>query len=286
MADDNKSPSIDEVKDAKPTQTAPDSSESGKAQDESTEAPSQLPEKFKGKSADEIVKAYVELEKKLGEQSKTVEESRKLKEETDTMLRAIWSNPDLYRQVEEGINKYISGETLPDTKKPSKKDGGEEAKNDVITSQISDMRRAQENRILNEFFTKFGYNNLPQDKRQEKNKTLVLSLAEMIDPGGKKPLKQILSEVSLDKLPKYLENAHFLANKEDLIEQGKTSALISAEENRAASIGSFSATSNVGKSDSVSLTKREREVAQKMGISDEDYAKQKLAMAKEAEQFE
>jgi len=251
-----------------------------------TEAPLKLPEKLKGKSAEEITKMYLEAEKKIGEQSTSVSEARKLKEQTDVMLKAIWSNPDLYRQVESGINAYLSGEKLPDTRKKTKpKEGGEEAKGTEMSPEVADIRKASENRILGEFRKELGYDNLkPKDGQEKFTKTAVV-LAELLDPSGKKSVKEIVAGISLDRLPKYLRYAHRIAHSADAVEQAKRSALASAEENKAASIGSFPASS--GKAEGkIQLTNRERETASKMGISEEDYAKNKALIAKDNKKYE
>ncbi|MFA6069758.1 MAG: hypothetical protein WC810_14340 [Janthinobacterium sp.] len=258
-------------------------------QGSNAEAPiSQLPEKFKGKSGEEIAKAYLELESKMGEQSKTVEEASRLKDQTDTLLRAIWSDPDLYRQVEAGVKKYASGESLPsrDIPKGSDKAGGEGAKDEKNdhAPQIKDLRMAEENRVLDDFFTKYGYKGLTEKDRKESYQRLVVSLAETYDPGGKKPIQQILSEIPLAKLPRYLENAHFLGNKDQIIDRAKRSALISTEENNAASIGSFSSGSP-DRSSTVTLTQKEREIAGKLGISEDKYLKRKIETAKDASRY-
>lgn len=257
---------------------APESSSSGKAQEGSTEAP------LKFKSHEEAERSYKELERKLGEHSKEVEEARKLKDQTEVMLKAIWSDPDTYRQVESAINKFVSGEELPDTRKPDKK-GGEGAKGTSVSPEMADLRKAEENRILGEFNRELGYDSLPDKERQEKFTQTAVVLAELLDPSGKKSVKEIVNSISLDKLPKYLRYAHRVAHTQEIAEQAKRSALISNEENRAASIGSFAASS--GKTGSgVTLTNREREVARKMHISEEDYLKQKVKIQSELKEQE
>ena len=258
----------------------------GPATKVSTEAPLNLPEKLKGKSGEEITKMYLELERKAGEQSATVSEAKELKKQTDTLLRAIWSNPELYRQVEHGINTYLSGEGVPDTRgKPSKPDGGEEAAGTGVSPEVADLRKATENRILDEFRSEYGYNNLPEKENQEKFTKTAVVLAEILDPSGKKSVAQIVKGIPLNQLPKYLRYAHRIAHFDNIGEQAKRSALASVEENRAAAIGSFPASSGQAKG-SIQLSEREREVARKMGISEEDYAKQKMAISAENRRFE
>ena len=276
----------DSLKD-KELKTDPDiSGGAGESGTKPTEAPLNLPEKFNGKSAEEIAKSYIELEKKLGDQSNTIEEGKKFQAQMDTVLQAIWADPDLYRKVENGVKKFTSGETIPETRKVEEpKKGDEEPKGAEVNPQISDLRVAQENQILKDFQSKYGYSNLSDKERKDSFTRLALALAELVDPSGSKPIKKILSEIPLAKLPRYLENAHFIANKEQVVAQAKRSALLSQQENEAGSIGSFAASS--GKTEpSVTLTSREREVAQKMGISEEAYAKRKGQIQSEASRFE
>jgi hypothetical protein len=272
MAEEKKVPPANEAD--KGTQQDPVSGDAGQSDEKATEASYQLPEKFKGKSPDEIAKAYVELEGKLGEQSKTVEEAKKAQEQVDTLLRAIWSDPDLYRKVEDGVRKYTSGESLPESRTPDIKDKNDEgAKKSESDPNVSEIRAAQENQILEKFFTDYGYKGQEEKAKKESYNRLALALANLRDPGGKKPIRQVLSEIPLSQLPQFLENAHFIANKGQIVDQAKRSALASKEENEAATIGSFASSGK--KSEGVTLSNREREVARKMGISEEAYAKRR-----------
>lgn len=286
MADDEKTPPAQDAEKGE-EKTSPASEGAGQDEVKTPEAPYQLPEKFKGKTPDQIAKAYVDLEKKLGEQSTTVKEAKKIQEQTDTLLRAIWANPDLYRQVETGIKEYTEGKQLPDTrlKKPSDlKKGGEEAPEQEVPDDLSDLKRAEENRVLDEFFTKFGYKNLSDKERKDAYARVAMSIAELVDPAGKRPIREILSSIPISKLPKYLENAHFIANKGQLVESAKRSALLDQRSNEEASIGSFAASSGKSKV-GVPLSNREREIAQKLGVSEDEYAKRKGDIEKEAKRF-
>lgn len=279
MSDSNKAPAdADKAK-------APDQTEGTGQAKISSEAPYQLPEKFKGQTAEQIAKSYIELEGKMGDQSKTVEEANKLKSDMSVLMGAIYANPDLYRQVQEGINKYVSGETIPEARKTESPKGDEEAKK-VESSQISDLRTSQENQILDDFYSRFGYKNLPANERAESLRRLAVSLAELVDPSGNKPVKQILAEIPLSRLPRFLENAHFVANKENIIKQRVHSASLDKETNESATIGSFAASTGQGASEGVKLTNQERYTARKLGISEEVYAKRKSQIAEEAKRFE
>ena len=246
------------------------------------EAPYNLPEKFKGKSPDEIAQAYVELEKKLGEQSSTIEEANRLKEQTSTLISAIYADPDTYKVVEQSIKRYASGEAIPERKKHQKTKGDEAPKAEKVDPIVSDLRTNEENRVLNEFFTKYGYTTLDEKTRKDAYAKIATTLAEIVDPGGKRPLKDIMSSIPVAKLGRYLENAHFIANKDSILRQAKDSAVISQSENESGAIGSF-ASSSKSREPSVTLTNQEREVARKMGISEEKYVKRKAQILKDSE---
>jgi len=241
-----------------------------------------LPEKFKGKSPEQIVEAYLNLEKQMGDQSKTVEEAKVLREQTDTLVRAIWFDPDLYRQVEAGVKKYTSGKSLPNREVPKK---GDDSPKSEVNPIISDLRTNEENRVLNDFFGKYGYNTLDEKSRKDAYAKLSTTVAELVDPSGKKSIKEIFASIPVTRLRSYLENAHFIANKDNIVQQAKLSGSLAREENESGAIGSFAASNKRG-SESVTLTASEREVASKMGISEEKYAKRKAQMLKDNERYE
>ncbi len=269
--------------DADKGKTTPPVPNGGDGQGGKTVEPLNLPEKFKGKSPDEIAKAYIELESKMGEQSKTVEEANKLKEQTDTLLRAIWADPDLYRKVEEGVKKFVGGGKLPEDPNKNPLDKGNEEV-DKPNPQLNELRVAEESRVLNEFFSKYGYTTLDEKTRKEAYTRLSLGLADMVDPGGNRPIKEILSTIPLTKLPRYLENAHFLVNKDSILANARKPASFDQRSNDSATIGSFSASSGQPRQ-TVELTNHEREVAQKLGISEDKYAKKKAEIEADNKRF-
>jgi phage I-like protein len=179
----------------------------------------------------------------------------------------------------------MTGDQLPETRKTDiAEKGDEKASAPNVDDGVTELKRAEENRVLNEFFQKHGYSNLDEATRKEKYAQLALSLAEMVDPGGKRPIKEVLSSIPISKLPKFLENAHVIANKKELYEQGKREAMLSAEENANASIGSFPSSSG-DRETGVRLSNRERDVARKMGVSEEEYAKMKGQIQADTERF-
>jgi len=271
MAKDDKDvPSEDE---GQTSEQPPESVSSETGEEKTDEAPLEVPDKLQGKSVEELTKAYQNLEKKLGEQSAEVKEARQIKKDSEILLSSIYSDPTRYKQVVDWMKDYLGGKT--ETPK-----GGEEAKTGSTpeaTPQADDTRRALQNQMLVDFYRKHGLDKLPDDERKSEQGKLATAFADILDPGGTKPVQQLLNSVPLDRLPKFLEGAYVLANVDKLAGQGK--GLLTAEENRQASIGSLSAASGTG-GESTTLTPEERAVASRMGISAEDYIKAKKDLAK------
>lgn len=268
MVKDEKSPDKKSEKDTK--KEAPVKAQADKEQEKEQE-PLNIPEKFQGKSAEEIAKSYLELEKKYGAHSKELEEARKLKQERQVLEQAVARNPELYKQLETEINKMYGRQTA-DSKETSKEGSGEARKED---SQIAELRRAEENRIITDFQRKFGIDKLDREDREKLMKKVTNQFADLRDPGGNKPISQILADTQISQLPTLLENSYWLVNKDSLVNKGRI------PHQDTASIGSIPASSST-KSDSDSgLTEYERKIASKLGVNPEDYLKSKRTIKEE-----
>ena len=120
---------------------------------------SQIPEKYKGKSAEELAKMHSELEKKLGEQSNEVADARKkvddaLKLQADAvkaretlqeLTELIYADPERIRAVEawytkkgESANQNLNGQASPTGNSPS-------SQNQPL---VDDTRRALQDQIF------------------------------------------------------------------------------------------------------------------------------------------
>lgn len=240
----------------------PGSSSPGESKAAPTEAHSQeLPDNFRGKSATEIADMYQNLEKKMGEQSKELGDVRKLKGDMDQVLQVLWKNPELFQQVERELLRS-QGHELPEVRDPKKKGDGEAAS----TDGNDDIRSEAQTRVIASFEQQFKIQELPSEKRKELNKKIATEFAELRDPEGTKPVSQLIKETPVNQLGKLLEKAYWLSVKDSFVDQGASVDI--------ASIGSMAASS--GKADdSHGLSDREAQVARNLGISPEEYAKNK-----------
>jgi len=233
--------------------------------DKNPEIIDNLPEQFKGKTAAEIAKSYIELQKQYGKHTQDVSKTREELAKWEKLGQVLEDDPELYKQVEEAIDK-LSGK-----------------KSDTIENdqapQIKDIKVTQENSIINEFEKDFGINSLSTEKRQALHEKIGTELAEMLDPGGKKTVRQVMDSLPLPKLRTYLEKAYRLATDGDREERARMQAFLENRQNNEASFGSIPSSSVSSKQGQ--LTEAEKVTAKKMGISEEAYLKQKTTIENE-----
>jgi len=193
----------------------------------------------------------------------------KYKSEVDPILETLASDEDLLKNATELHNKRLG--RIPEKKKDEKVEETPEAR------QLKDTRSALLDKISGDFEDKYGINKLSEDQKKEARERVGFMLKRMLDPNDNKTMGQIFEEVSLKKLPEYLENAYYLANRNTdmkaAYEKGK-SEVLSQYEGEAGSIGSM-ASSSLAPGDDVSLSPIEKRVAQNLGVSAEDYLKNK-----------
>lgn len=224
-----------------------------------------LPEKFKGKSAAEIAKSYLELEKTHGKSAEELGKSREEIAQWKALGQVIGGKPELKKAIQDEIDR-ISG------KAPAKPGEPEAPKRD-------DVRISQQDMIINKFEDDRGLRLIPLEKKQELDKAMGRELVDMLDPTDTKSPSEIIESIPVDRLPKYLEKAYLLAIAGDKEERTRSQEFVEAKRNAAATIGSMPS-SGVNSSD-FSLTPGEKEAARRMNISEEDYIKQKKEIAKE-----
>lgn len=223
-----------------------------------------LPEKLKGKTAEEIASMYVNLETEIGKQSSSVAEARKLKQDIDVVLQALQTDPKLMESVRSKVQDYQSGKIAAGS---SSDTPGDDKLRGQKSNSVDDIRISEQNRIISDFEKSRGLDKLAPEKRVEVYKQISTELVDLLDPNGTKPLAEILQTVRLDYLPKLLEKAFWLSAKEQLVDKGPL-------KDDYASIGAM-ASSNGKAMGSNGLTEHEISVAQKLGVNPEKYAKQK-----------
>lgn len=234
--------------------------------DKSTQT--QLPKQFEGKSAEDIAKSYVELQKKLGEQSaevgKTRAEIQQAKEtlgKWEALAKVIQGNPALYNSIEAEIQK-VSGKSTAIQKDPGV------AK---IEKDVADTRLATQGAIFEKFEDKFGISRMEEGEKKELQGRIGKELHDMLDPRNSKDLNAVIAEIPLDSLQLYLEKAYKLATVDDSKERARVEGMVRARKNNEAAFGNIP--SGGVRGNSQELTPEQLKVAQKLGVKPEKYLK-------------
>lgn len=218
----------------------------------------------------------VALAKELGEAKAKLERLEKYQSEVDPVLQTIWADEEALKVVTDKHNKRLgvtpTDPTTPDPTKPPPPSPVE-----------VENRNAHIKSIVDKFSTDKGIDKLDPEAKKEINIKVGAMLQDMLDPKGNKNLQQIMEDVSLTKLPQFLENAYYLATKDstvaEAIERGKREAL-------GQSVGVMgSIPSSAPNTSEVVLTPTEKETAAKMGIPEDRYLARKKEIASQEGQL-
>ena len=268
--------------------TAPAGTNAGQANNSDAHSQSsQLPEQYKGKSAEELAKMHMEAEKKLGEQSSEVAEARKkvdeaLKLQTDAakaretlqeLTELIYADPERIKAVEAWYAKK-TGQSAGQQQdgKNSSSDGS--SPSSQTSPQVEDTRRALQDQIFDEFYAKRGIDKLPSKEKQEALQKISSEFADLFDPTGKMSISQIVSQRPLASLRRDLDKAYRLSGVGESLQSDNAQV-----ENDQAAIGSL-AGKTIRESE-MKLTAQEEQMAKNLGISPEKYLARKIQIAKE-----
>jgi phage I-like protein len=230
----------------------------------------QLPERFKGKTANQIAKDYLELQKKIGEQGEQVAQTKqqladkeKLLQQYDALGKVIQSDPALYYQIEGKIKSLSQQRPSQQPTDPS---------NQKTERDLTDVKLSAQNQIFTNFESKFGINNLSEDQAKSLQSKIGKELAEMT---GAKDVPSAIASLSLDRLPLFLEKAYRLATDGDDQERARLKGMLDARRNNQASFGNVPSSSI--RENPNGLSPEEKNVAKRLGVTEEKYLKNKQA---------
>lgn len=223
--------------------------------------------------------SMTKMAEELGMVRKENETLKEYQTRVNPVIETIWSDPELLKRVDQ-VHKKRLGIKVDDDKKPDDQASpdGEPKIPAKPTSTDVDTRNAMIRTIVDGFSDKFGITKLEAEAKKEMNLKVGTMLQELLDPKGNKNLQQIMEDVSLTKLPSYLEHAYYLANKDTVVKEAKEQGKKEAQDQSRGIIGSFSSTSI--ETDSMTLTPQERKSADSIGVSHEKYLARKKEIAK------
>lgn len=244
----------------------------------------QLPEQYKGKTAEQLAKMHMEAEKKLGEQSSEVSEARrkvddamklqsdavKARETLQELTELIYADPERIKAVEAWYAKKGQPADQNSNGKVTPTDNSASSQSPLQ----DDTRSALQDQIFDEFYARNGIDKLPTKERQEALQKISSEFADLFDPTGRKTISQIVTERPLKSLRRDLDKALKLSGI------GESSQSNDAQhENDQAAIGSMAG--KTIREDEVKLTAAEEQMAKNLGISPEKYLLRKKEIGKE-----
>lgn len=255
MAGDDNDQHI-ENKDENPGGETKDNTTPDKGEDKSWQELAGVdPEEFK--TPEDLAKSYKEARKGLSDQGQKIKEASQFQERTTPILKAIYGNPELYKQVLNAVKKTYGEGDEPDKKETDKI----KEVRDPRVDEISDMEEA---RVIREFEGKAKINEMkPEDQDKVKKE-----IGEIMKPW-------INGKPTLAQLSVFLDNAWEIYRSRNNITQ--------EEEKVDTSLGfgtPRAAQATIDKMDVGTLSDEERTAASKMGLSPEEYLESKKAIMK------
>lgn len=219
----------------------------------------------------------VKLAEELGMVRKENETLKQYQDRVDPFIQTLWSDSVDQATRDKLVaahNKRLGITPQDDGTKPNPT-SNEPAKPSAMEV---DNRNAHIKSITDKFSSDHGIVKLDKEKQTDINNRVGLELREMLDPMGNKTMQQIMETVSVTKLPQYLEKAWFLATRSDQIAEAKNEGRQEANNEGMGVIGSIPS-SSVNPDETV-LSNKEKEIAQKQGISEEKYLANKKEILK------
>lgn len=238
----------------------------------------------KKSSSDDNAKVLEEVGR-LRQANKELEDYRS---RTDPVVQTIWGNRDVYDTVLSAHQKRLGGDQSLDDKKDDDssedddKDKKPESKKEE-SPKIDPVALQTRNHLFKQTVSTWeksvGLDKLDQDKRTEVNTKVGSMLSRILDHKGEGvPVNQLLMGVSLDRLDGVLNDAYYLATKDDREAQIKKQVADEYQSGATGMIGSI-ASGSAGSGD-IEMTGQEKLYADKMGISHKDYLASKKEISK------
>lgn len=247
---------------------------------------SQLPEQYKGKSAEELAKMHMEAEKKLGEHSQEVAEARKKVDEAmklqadavqarqtlQELTELIYADPERIKTIEDWYAK--KGQSAGQQQQGGKSPSDNSSPSSQTSPQVEDTRRALQDQIFDEFYAKTGINKLPTKEKQEALQKISSEFADLFDPTGRMSISQIVANRPLASLRKDLDKAYRLSGISE-----SSQGADAQDMNDQAAIGSLAG--KTIREDELKLSAQEEQMAKALGITPEKYLDRKKEILKE-----
>lgn len=213
------------------------------------------------------------MAEELGMVRKENETLKEYQERVNPIIDTIWSDPELFKQLDIAYKKRLGIEIKPNIDDEK-----------VVSTSDLDTRDAVISDIVNKFYEKHGINELEEKEKGDINVKVGSLLKDFLDPNNnKKDLATAMKDASLKRLPEFLDRAYFLATKDEMLKNAELKGKKEIEDQSRGIIGGFS--SSLIESNNITLSPKEREIADKMGISHEKFLARKKEISKRDNQL-
>ena len=222
----------------------------------------------------------VKMAEELGSLRKVKEEYENYKNRTEPIIETIWDEDETRKFVLTKHKKRLGIQDEEIVETPDKPKDGSDPKPAIppVSPIERDNRNALITQSVNTFEQRVGLDKLDKERRQEMNVKVGAYLTRILDTKGTgKPVTQLLEELPLARLSGVLDDAWYLATKDDREAEMKKQ-MLESQENQTGIIGGMGGASV--SEESVVLTQKEREAARKMNVSEDEYLKNKKNILK------
>lgn len=205
-------------------------------------------------SPEKLAKSYKDARKGLAEQGQRIKDSEEYQQRTEPLLKVIYGNPDLYKKVVEEVKNVYNAEQSDQSTN----------KEEVRDSRFDELAGLEEARVIKDFESSIKLNRKSTEDQAKIRKEIGGIMQRWI-PANSKP--------SIQQLPTFLEDAWEIYKSKNDIEE--------VEEEPSINLGfgtPRAAMASIDKMDVGTLSQQERKAADRMGLSYEDYLKEKKSI--------
>lgn len=212
---------------------------------------------------------------------KEAEEYKSKYNTAEPVLKAVYGDPDAYKATNKAYLKMIG---VSDTE--DKKDEGKEtlpAKTEVPKPSPTevDNRNALISNSVRDFEREHGFDKLKKEEKETLNTAIIGELKGLLDPNDTgKSGAQLLEGVSVAKIPAILEKAYLLATRNQRESAIKDQTIKEFQNQERGLVGSMPSGSMDGSSEEITLSEKEKKIARRLGMKDDEYLANKKEIAK------
>lgn len=206
-------------------------------------------------SPEKLAKSYKDARKGLSDQGEKIKEAEEYQQRVEPLLKVIYGNPDLYKKVVEEVNNVYS-QKEPDQKKEEARD-----------PRFDELAGLEEARVIKDFESSIKLNKKSPEEQAKIRKDIGAIMQRWI-PANSRP--------SIQQLPTFLEDAWGLYKSKNDIQEEVDEPSINLGFGTPRAVRA-----TIDKMDVGSLAPEERKAADRMGISYEDYLKEKKTIMRE-----